>query len=170
VHAVNITIRTGPRISRRAIPGRHAAPLGPGRSASASAAAAAIMPGPRQARHAALRPPSTVGGRVAGIIVLAIIATALLVFEYQFRDLEASTAAFMYGFITPTLAAGSAPIIWFGLGAPGAFGLIITPDCSSALLIAPLCLIGGLMLPSRLAVRRVWTGRTVSGVKRRVVS
>jgi hypothetical protein len=49
-----------------------------------------------------------------------------------------------------------APIIWFGLGESGAFGLEITPDCSSALLIVPLCGLGMLlMIPRRLPVSRV---------------
>jgi hypothetical protein len=98
-------------------------------------------------------------GRAAGIAVLALIATALLVFEYQFRHIEAMTASAMIGLLTPTVAATKAPIIWFGLGQPGAFGLVITPDCSSALLLVPLCLLGiGLMIPRRLHAGRVAGG------------
>jgi exosortase/archaeosortase family protein len=110
----------------------------------------------RRGAHAA--PPSQ-RIRLVPMAALAMAAVLLLVFQYQFRDLEAAAAAHLFGIITPTLAAPGAPIIWFGLGAPGAFGLMITPDCSSALLIAPLCVLGiGLMIPRRLAVRRVWAG------------
>ena len=59
----------------------------------------------------------------------------------------------------------SAPILWFGLGAPGAFGLIITPDCSSVLLIAPLCVLGiALLVPRKLAVDRVMKALTVAAL------
>jgi exosortase/archaeosortase family protein len=94
--------------------------------------------------------------RIIAIAVLALIAISLLVFQYQFRHLEAAAAAQVYDLVTPTLAASRAPIIWFGLGSASAFGLVITPDCSSALLIAPLCGLGILlMIPRRLPVRRV---------------
>jgi hypothetical protein len=98
-------------------------------------------------------------GRAAAIAALAATATVLLVFEYQFRHIEAVAASAMIGLTTPTLAATKAPIIWFGLGQPGAFGLVITPDCSSALLLVPLCLLGiGLMIPRRLHAGRVAGG------------
>jgi hypothetical protein len=73
--------------------------------------------------------------RLLAITVIAGIAVLLLVFQYQFRHLEAAAAAWLHGAVTPTLAAPRARIVWFGLGNPGAFGLVITPDCSSALLI-----------------------------------
>jgi exosortase/archaeosortase family protein len=102
-------------------------------------------------------------GRLPAIAVLALIAISLMVFQYQFRHLEAATAADLYNLVTPTLAASSAPIIWFGLGRSGAFGLVITPDCSSALLIAPLCGLGiALMIPRRLTVGRVTKALTVA--------
>jgi exosortase/archaeosortase family protein len=107
-------------------------------------------------RHGLVRPPLVSRGRVAAIAVLAGLALSLLVFQYQFRHLEADAAGHLYDLVTPTLIASRAPIIWFGLGTAGAFGLEITPDCSSALLIAPLCGLGMLlMLPRRLPVRRV---------------
>jgi hypothetical protein len=61
------------------------------------------------------------------MVVLGGIAAALMGFEYQFRHLEAYTAAHLFAVLAPTMAASSAPILWFGLGAPGAFGLVITP-------------------------------------------
>ncbi len=61
--------------------------------------------------------------------------------------------------LTPTLTGSRVPVIWFGLGTPGAFGLVITPDCSAALLLAPLLAAGvGLMIMPRLSISRVLTG------------
>ena len=68
-----------------------------------------------------------------------------MIFQYQFRHLEAGVAAHIYRLVTPVLAAHRAPIIWFGLGTQRAYGLEITPDCSSALLIVPLCGLGMLL-------------------------
>ena len=114
-------------------------------------------------RHGRVRPSFVLTGRLPAIAVLALIAISLMVFQYQFRHLEAATAADLYNLVTPTLAASSAPIIWFGLGRSGAFGLVITPDCSSALLIAPLCGLGiALMIPRRLTVGRVTKALTVA--------
>lgn len=114
-------------------------------------------------RHGRIRPSLVLTGRLPAIAVLALIAISLMVFQYQFRHLEAATAADLYNLVTPTLAASSAPIIWFGLGRSGAFGLVITPDCSSALLIAPLCGLGiALMIPRRLTVGRVTKALTVA--------
>ncbi|HET7018399.1 MAG TPA: exosortase/archaeosortase family protein [Streptosporangiaceae bacterium] len=85
----------------------------------------------------------------------AVIVTILL-FQYQLRHTEAAAAAAMYNLITPTMAATQSPIVWFGLGRPGGFGLLITPDCSAAFLLVPLFLLGmGLVLPVRLALRQV---------------
>jgi hypothetical protein len=109
--------------------------------------------------RSARRVPASWPGRTAGIAALAVTAVTLLVFEYQFRHIEAVAAAAMISVLTPTLAATKAPIIWFGLGQPQAFGLVITPDCSSALLLVPLCLLGiGLMIPRRLHAGRVASG------------
>jgi exosortase/archaeosortase family protein len=114
-------------------------------------------------RHRLVRPPYPLRSRSIAIALLALIALSLMVFQYQFRHLEADAAGHIYGVLTPTLVASSAPIIWFGLGSVGAFGLIITPDCSSALLIAPLCGLGiALMIPRRLPVRRVAKALTVA--------
>ena len=103
--------------------------------------------------------------RVMAMVLLGGIAAALMGFEFQFRHLEAYAAAHLYSLVTPTFAASSAPIIWFGLGSPGAFGLVITPDCSSALLVAPLCLLGVvLLIPRKLAVDRVMKALMVAAV------
>jgi exosortase/archaeosortase family protein len=114
-------------------------------------------------RHAAGAGPATMRTRLVPMAVLAGIAALLVVFQHQFRDLEAVVAAHLCSVITPTLAAPGAPIVWFGLGTPNGFGLVITPDCSSALLIAPLCVLGIiLMIPRKLSLRRVCAGLVVA--------
>ena len=114
-------------------------------------------------RHAAGAAPATMRIRLVPMAVLAGIAILLVVFQHQFRDLEAAVAAQLCSVITPTLAAPGAPIVWFGLGTSSGFGLVITPDCSSALLIAPLCVLGiGLMVPRKLSPRRVCAGLAVA--------
>jgi exosortase/archaeosortase family protein len=93
--------------------------------------------------------------RVTAIGVLAGVVLALIVWQYQVRRLEADAAAHLYNLVTPTEAASSSPVIWFGPGTPDAFGLVITPDCSSALLIAPLCALGMVLIrPHHPRVRR----------------
>jgi exosortase/archaeosortase family protein len=101
--------------------------------------------------------------RILAISTLGAIALMLIVFQFQFRVLEADVAAHLYRLFTPVLSASKAPIIWFGLGAPGAYGLEITPDCSSALLIVPLCGLGMLlMIPRKLPIGRVAKALTIA--------
>jgi exosortase/archaeosortase family protein len=91
--------------------------------------------------------------RIAAMSALAVIAVTLVIFQFTFRVAEAGLAATFFRFFTPVLAASRAPIIWFGLGTVHAFGLEITPDCSSSLLLVPLCGLGMLlMIPRRLNV------------------
>jgi exosortase/archaeosortase family protein len=111
---------------------------------------------PPAGRHRSARAPWMSPGRVIAIGLLAAIASSLIAYQYQFRSFEAEVGAHLYGLIMPALAASSAPVIWFGLGTSHAFGLLITPDCSSSLLLAPLSVLGiALMIPRRLPVRRV---------------
>jgi hypothetical protein len=125
-------------------------PVSPGaRSATSSG-----PPGPR-GRHSAGRQPMGAGSRVLAVGVLAGIGFVLIVFQYQIRHLEADAAAHLYNLITPSAAPPSAPVITFWPGIPGGFGLVITPDCSIALLIAPLCGLGMVLIrPRRPHVRR----------------
>ncbi|MDQ2810949.1 MAG: exosortase/archaeosortase family protein [Actinomycetota bacterium] len=110
----------------------------------------------RSGRHGAVPAPESDRSRGIAMGLLGGIALSLMIYQYQFRNLEADAAAHLFGVITPTLAGASAPIIWFGLPGAKAFGLVITPDCSSALLIVPLCVLGMLlMIPRKLRVRRV---------------
>lgn len=134
------------------VPGRHA--VGP--PFGDQPAPPAGRHGPASARYA---------HRIVAIGVLAGIALTLVIFQYQFRHLEAEIAAHLYGVVTPTLVGSTAPIIWFGLPGANAFGLVITPDCSSALLIVPLCGLGMLlMIPRKLPVARVAKALVVAAI------
>lgn len=101
-------------------------------------------------------PAITSWRRLLVATVLGAVTVTILLFQFQLRHAEAAAAAAMYNLITPTLAATRSPIVWFGLGRPGGFGLLITPDCSAAFLLVPLFLLGmGLVLPVRLVLRQV---------------
>ena len=130
---------------------------GPGRHAAHSSRGLPARPlGPRSGRHGAPQQSGQRTLRVLAAGVLCGIALSLMIYQYQFRHLEAVVAARIYRMFTPVLAASRAPILWFGLGTGAAYGLDITPDCSSALLIVPLCGLGLLLLiPRRLAVSRI---------------
>jgi hypothetical protein len=92
---------------------------------------------------------------VLAVGVLVGIGIVLIVFQYQIRHLEADAAAQLYNLVTPAAALASAPVITFGPRTPGGFGLVITPDASMALLIAPLCGLGMVLIrPRRPQVRR----------------
>lgn len=97
--------------------------------------------------------------------VLVAAAAGLLVFQHYYRHVEAVLAAAMFGVGTPTLASPGNSIVYFGLGRPHAFGLDITPECSSGLLLAPLAVVGaGLLWRRRIRVSRVVTAMAVVGV------
>jgi exosortase/archaeosortase family protein len=101
-------------------------------------------------------PAITSWQRVLVATGLGAAIVTILLFQFQLRHAEAGAAAAIYNLATPTLAASKSPIVWFGLGRPGGFGLVITPDCSAAFLLVPLFLLGmGLVLPVRLALGQV---------------
>ena len=131
----------------------------PGAAAGRNRAASPRLIVPVQsAGHAVIHrvPGLTSWSRILASAALGALTIMILLLQYQFRHAEAVAAAAIYNLITPTLAATQAPIIWFGLGRPGSFGLLITPDCSAALLLVPLLLLGmGLVVPLRLRLRRV---------------
>jgi exosortase/archaeosortase family protein len=138
------------------LPGRHAAHSSRGLPARPLGAR-------RSGRHGAPNQSQERALRVIAAGVLCGTALSLLIYQYQFRHLEAVVAAHLYRLFTPVLAASRAPILWFGLGTTASYGLVITPDCSSALLIVPLCGLGMLLLvPRRLAVNRVIRGLIVA--------
>jgi exosortase/archaeosortase family protein len=108
-----------------------------------------------QGRHSASRRSPGPVVRVTAIGVLAGVALVLIVLQYQVRRLEADATAHLYNLVTPTAAESNSPVIWFGPKTPDGFGLMITPDCSSALLIAPLAGLGMVLIrPHHPPVRR----------------
>jgi exosortase/archaeosortase family protein len=141
----------------RKLPGPRPPGGPPGRHAAHAARGMPARPlGARTGRHGAPSQTSERTLRVLAAGVLCGLALSLMIYQYQFRHLEAVVAAHLYRLFTPVLAASRAPILWFGLGTSAAYGLVITPDCSSALLIVPLCGLGVLLLiPRRLAISRV---------------
>ncbi|HEY2277903.1 MAG TPA: exosortase/archaeosortase family protein [Streptosporangiaceae bacterium] len=148
----------------RKLPGPHPVGGPPGRHAAHSSRGAPARPlGVRTGRHGVRGQNSERALRVIAAGVLCGTALSLMIYQYQFRHLEAVVAAHLYRVFTPVLAASRAPVLWFGLGTTAAYGLDITPECSSALLIVPLCGLGMLLLvPRRLAVNRVIRGLIVA--------
>lgn len=73
------------------------------------------------------------------MVLLVGAAVALVVFQQGYRNLEAVLASHLFaGGDIRTWAGGDSPIVVFRLGETRAFGLEITPECTSAFLIAPL--------------------------------
>jgi exosortase/archaeosortase family protein len=96
--------------------------------------------------------------RVGAVGILAGLGFTLIVFQYQVRHLEAGGAAQLCNLVTPTVAPSDAAVIRFGAGRPDAFSLAITADCSSVLLLAPLCGLGMILIaPDQRELRRVGT-------------
>jgi exosortase/archaeosortase family protein len=98
--------------------------------------------------------------RLMAAVLMLVVTVGLLVFQQDFRNLEAAIAATLLGGGgTPAFAAPRTATVWFGLGQTGAYGLEITPECSAAFLIAPFPLIGAVMLwRRRLSLTRVAVG------------
>jgi hypothetical protein len=89
------------------------------------------------------------------VSVLAGIGFALIVFQHQVRDAEADGAAHLCSLITPTRSARGAPVVRFGPGSTGSFGVVIATDASSVLLAAPLCGLGVILIaPGQRQMRR----------------
>jgi len=99
--------------------------------------------------------------RAAEIAVLLGIAVALVAFQQEYRHLEAVLASHVFGgggvrtFTSPDLTS-----VVFRMGETRAFGLEISPECTSAFLIAPFALIGAAVRFGR----RMKPGRVIFGV------
>jgi exosortase/archaeosortase family protein len=98
--------------------------------------------------------------RIAITVTFLLLLVGLVARQYELRNLEARAAATVFRLGTPTLAASHAPIVYFGLGGTSAFGLTITPECSSTLLVAPVLLLGAALLWSR----RMTVGRVLAAI------
>ena len=111
---------------------------------------------------ALLHPPPPRGDawRLTVMSVLAIGAGALLLFQEGYRHLEAVLASVIFsggGVVTFT---GTDSVVIFQIGEGRAFGLDVTPECTSAFLIVPFAVIGAAMLLRR----RLDPGRVLLGV------
>ncbi|MGI9092267.1 MAG: hypothetical protein ACR2FF_02220 [Mycobacteriales bacterium] len=106
-----------------------------------------------------LRGPHPAAAKVLTATGLVMVAALLAVFLRLFRGVEALIAARLYSAGMPTSVDFRGAIVFFGLGQPGGFGLRITPECTSAVLIAPIALVAaGLLSRPRVRWHRVLTG------------
>lgn len=99
--------------------------------------------------------------RLSAAVLLLGITIALVVFQEEYRHLEAVLAAQLFdsGGVQ-TYARPDSGIVIFQLTNGKVFGLEISPECSSAFLIAPFTLIGAAMLWRK----RMHPGRVAFGV------
>lgn len=99
--------------------------------------------------------------RLAAVALLLVVAVGLVVFQQEYRHLEAVLASHVFSsggvqtFTSPDTA-----VVVFRMADARTFGLEISPECSSGFLIAPFALIGAAMLLRR----RVHPGRVGLGV------
>jgi exosortase/archaeosortase family protein len=99
--------------------------------------------------------PRTASQVVAGIAVFAVAAW-LAVADTTFRHFEALLATPLTQAVTGGSHAVTAhDIVYFALGTPRGFGLVITNECTSAVLLIPLLvMMGSFMMFSRVSLRR----------------
>lgn len=80
--------------------------------------------------------------RLAVSFVLVAAAVALVVWNTAFRGIEASLFAPLAGFVVASGNSGtSGTILYVGLGRTTAFGLQITGECTTAVLLVPVLLV-----------------------------
>jgi exosortase/archaeosortase family protein len=100
-------------------------------------------------------PPS----RLATAVLLTALAICLFAFLSFWQSVEAAEASYLYGVGAPTSFNFSRAVVFFGLGRSNGYGLRITPECCSALLIAPAALLSALLtVRQRVPVRRILGG------------
>lgn len=99
------------------------------------------------------------------MVSLVVIAVALVVFQQSFRHIEALIASRLFSGGGVSTYWGSDDVVVFLLPGSRGFALEITPECTSAFLIAPFALIGAAMLlRRRLDPLRVLLGIAVAAV------
>lgn len=94
-------------------------------------------------------------GVLAGLAMYGL-ALWMAVQNDTFREIEARIVTPLTGFVTGGHGAvTSRTLVWFALGTPRAFGLQISNECTSALLLIPLLvMIGSFAIFTRLRLRR----------------
>lgn len=111
--------------------------------------------------HAVTRDRESNLARRAAAVLLLGLTVALVVFQAEYRHLEAVLAAQLFGSGgVQTFAQPDSGVVIFQLANQKVFGLEISPECSSAFLIVPFTAIGAAMLWRR----RFHPGRVLSGV------
>ncbi|MEO5748566.1 MAG: hypothetical protein ABIQ61_11450 [Ornithinibacter sp.] len=103
--------------------------------------------------------------RFAVLGALAASAVALIVFQKSFRHMEAVIASNVFASGNVSTFVGSDDVVVFLLPGSRAFALEVTPECTSAFLIAPFAIIGaGMLLRRRLNPARVLLGVSLAAV------
>ncbi len=103
--------------------------------------------------------------RLTVMALLAGLAGALLVFQQAYRHLEALLASAIFSGGGVATYTGNDAVVVFRLADGRAFGLEVTPECTSAFLIAPFAVIGAAMLlRRRLDPSRVLVGVALAAV------
>jgi exosortase/archaeosortase family protein len=99
--------------------------------------------------------PRSITQLFAGVAMF-VAAVWLALEDAAFRHFEALTASPIAGFVTGRRGAvTSHDLVFFGLGTPRAFGIAITNECTSALLLIPLLvMMGSFTVFSRVPLRR----------------
>ncbi|HEX3815823.1 MAG TPA: hypothetical protein VHX59_23535 [Mycobacteriales bacterium] len=97
--------------------------------------------------------------RTFAAAMLVALAICLFAFLHFWQSVEAVEASYLYGVGAPTSFNFSRSVVFFGLGRSNGYGLRITPECCSALLIAPAALLSALLtVRRRVRVRRIFGG------------
>lgn len=113
---------------------------------------------------------STRSERISGRVLPALLGgvlVALFALQSWFRAAEAVLSSQVVAALahTHTSAVPDQAVLYFGLGSGDALGLKITPECTSAFLIAPLVAVAAVMVRLRPAItRRVLTGLALGAV------
>lgn len=105
--------------------------------------------------------------RSALTATLSCLLLALFVFHRQYRGLESMLASQVVAALahTHTSALPARAVVYFDLGSKDALGLQITPECTSAFLVAPLLVVAIVMVRLRPYIaRRVLTALGLASV------
>ena len=99
-------------------------------------------------------------------LVLCAVLLGLFLLQSWFRAGEAALSSQVVAALahTRTRAVPAQAVLYFGLGSGSALGLEITPECTSAFLIAPLVAVSAVMVRLRPAVTRRVLGALGIGV------
>ncbi|MEC3980068.1 archaeosortase/exosortase family protein [Amycolatopsis sp. H20-H5] len=88
--------------------------------------------------------------------VFLVVAVGLVAFLSAYRSAETGLASVLTGLVMPhgTTSDTAHQTFYFGLGGPHPLGLVLTPECTSALLIVPLVVVASAMVALRPRIAR----------------